>query len=189
MENIDIAKELEAKNREIFFNKLNIDLEKSEELLLLSSKNQIQMIVNDLTNMISSISNDDKDVNKTVSAFFKVVINKLNNLLKKRSLSLKEKLNNIEEVEYQKLLNETAEIVINSLEKAYLKNIQLLIDEFSNNLDDFNKNRLSNYLTDNVLTKIVNNLKENFLFGNMIIYNAFLENYERMENINKKTIK
>ena len=192
MEDIDVAKELEARNKEIFLNKLNIDLDKIEELIILSSKNQFNKLTDEVLNAIITFTSNSvshEAVKHIVNTFFKSLSEKLNNHAKKRTSSLKEKLDEINKDDYLIKLEESSQLVINSIIKNYEKNVNSLIEELNSNNNDFEKQRLSNYLNDNVLKKIINNLNGMFQYSNMIIYNDYLENYERMENINNKTIK
>ena len=190
MDNIDVVKELERKNREIYLNKLTIDLEKSEESIIISSGNQFSKLINEVSNTISLLTKDSSldVIEKHIKNFFDLITNKLNALLKERSTSLKEKLGDIDKDEYKEELEIISSNIINAITLEYQKNTKLVTEEFGKNMDNFNLERLNNYLNEIVLKKIINNLKENFLYANMIIYNDYLENYERMQNINKKTL-
>ena len=48
VEKLDVVKELEVKNHEIYLNKLNMDLDKNYELIKLSISNYINISISDV---------------------------------------------------------------------------------------------------------------------------------------------
>ena len=181
--NQDVLKELEVKNKEIYLNKLNIDLDNNEEILLITLENIINHFNEEMTNKINEIQNTIEIDN--ITKFNNVLKSTINDLIKTRTIKFKKDIINIDNIDYKETINQYTITILSEIKKCYFDNIDLLIKNTTNK----DNTRLIEYLNNINYEKITNKIKECFNNTNTILYNNYLESLEKFNNLNKKTLK
>lgn len=187
--NVDVLKELEVKNKEIYLNKLNIDLDNNNDILLITIDNIINLFINEVKDKIIEVSNcnKNKEIGENVSDFYNLLRNELKNSLAIRENKLKDLIKNIDDVNYKDEINNEKLEVINNIKNKY----NMLIDNFINKLNeiyDGSNERINDYLKILSYEKLINKLNE--LFNNMdiILYNSYVESNNKYHELNAKTL-
>ena len=190
----DVQKELKEKNYQLYINKLIIDLEKSMESLIMFYNNYFDSISHDVTVKIISLlddkENDDKKstVQSLVNAFFNILKEKLSITIEEKLAKIKNEMNNINNFNYEKRLNNEALSIINQISNIYQENIYMLIDELINDITNYRLD-FSDYLLNTVYRKLLNTLRDKLMFSIKLINNNYDENTMILETINEKTLK
>lgn len=190
--NIDVLKELEVKNKEIYINKLGIDLDTNLENLLITINNMMSLFAMEVTNKVLEIKNDvtsSEEIKEKVVAFQEVIKNELINLMNKRTESLKEKIQYLDGVDYKEVLNNEKANVINKIGEFFKKHIISLFDELKNDLSLFDQGRLDDYLNILYYEKLITKLNDAIYNMDIILYNNYGESYQKFLDLNAKTLK
>ena len=193
--NVDINKELQLKNQEMLLNKKKIDLDTSMESLLVFYSNYSTNLATEINNRICMIKNINSDSEQskimynTITSFFFLLSKKLQELITKKTDKIKEKLSTIDDKEYDKELKYMSIVVINQMLEYYGETIDMLVEELTRDESDVNKDKISNYLFEIIYGKMMNMLKDKFIYSIKVINNNYEENNQVMEDINKKTLK
>ncbi len=189
MNNSDILKELEVKNKEIYLNKLNIDLDNNNEILQITIDNIINLFINEVKDKIIEISNcnNNEDINNNVINFYNTLKDELKKLLINRNNKLKDVIKNIDNYNYKDIINNEKKEVIESIKNKY----NVLIEDFINRLDNIineSKERVNDYIKIISYEKFINKINE--LFNNMdiILYNSYIESSNKFQELNAKTL-
>ena len=194
-ENNDVIEQLKVKNQEIFLNKKIIDIDTSMDSLLLFYSNYTKNLANDINNYISSIYGIDSNSEKgkimynTITSFFAIYHKKLKEILFKKMENIKSRINNISDDDYNKELRYMSIKTVNLMSDYYFQNIDMLINELTEEADNTIKNKISNYFSDSVYVKIMNVLRDQFNYSIKLISNNNEENIQVIQTINEKTIK
>lgn len=188
--NDDIIKQLEVKNREIYINKLNIDLDNNNEVLLISLDNIVNLFNEEVMNKLIELSNKNinkKELKTNVDAFYQKTANVIHNMLSNRYNVLKESINNIDSIDYKEDINKEKDLVIKSIKNEYNSLVNELINEINKKYQDSN-NRINDYLKILNYNRFINKIKE--LLNNMstILYNSYIESNNKFKNLNEKTL-
>jgi len=189
--NIDVLKELEVKNKEIYINKLNIDLDTNLENLLITINNIIELLKDEFISKISEITKND-DNNHDVVAFQNLIQERIIDLINKRTTILKDNITNIDNIDYKEVLNNATSELFNNAQNLYKENINPLIEKLNKGLDDFQKERLSEYLNIIFYEKLMNKFKGVVNNLDVILYNNYQESYQKyltLKEKNEKTLK
>ena len=193
--NIDTKEELKVLNQEVLLNKKRIDLDTSMESLIVFYSNYSTNLVNDINNKVCSMRNIDpnseqgKILYNTISGFFTIICNKLKEIINEKTSHIKNKLDNITDEEYNKELRYLSIKVVNQMLEFYGENIDMLINELTMDTNDLTKNRITNYLFEFIYVKMMNVLRDQFMYSINIIGNNSEENNQVIESINEKTLK
>ena len=189
--NDDVVDVIRSKNREIYIKKLNIDLEKILETILITVTNIITLYYVEV-NQILDLNEKDKDRKnspiKDIRAFCKVFKNIIENSIKSSLKKITECTQSIEEVDYSSLLTEEKEMIIKQIEDYYKENIDSLIATIFQKKSGLDNNRVNYYFNNYLFDKLMSRLKENLNSSFQIILNGQHEGLERYENLNNKTI-
>ncbi len=188
---MDVLRELEVKNKEIFLNKLNIDLDNNHEVLLITCENLSNLFIEEITSKILDIecSTKNKDnVLNSVNNFQQILLIKIKELLDVRYQNIKKILPKIEN-NYQEVLNKEKEDIINKIGSCYQDNVVSLIKNISIKYSEFDKNRLIIYLNEINYEKYIGKLTEVFNNSNIILLNTYKESLDKYHDLNAKTIK
>ena len=187
----DVVETIKQKNRDIYINKLGIDLGKILDTLLISLVNVIKFLY---TEVIQGLDLDEKKVQNKKSlindirSFIKQLKSKIEELLKASFERISNKLDSIEEINYDELLTFEKEQIIKDIEKYYNENIDDLINKFLEKDRNLNSNRVNyffkNYLYDRFIQRIKDILASSF----QIILNGQQEGLQRYESLNERTI-
>ena len=197
MENndVDVIKELQNKNEEMLLNKKIIDLETSMESLLVFYDNYSKSLSSEINDKVCSYKNINLDTDEgkinlnTINGFLNILSNKLKELVNKSVDRLKEKLNTISDEKYNKELRYMSIHIINKMLEFYGENIDMLIEEINNDTDELTKTRINNYLFEIIYGKLMNILKDKFMYSIKVISNNSEENNQVIDNINRKILK
>ncbi len=189
----DIKKQLEVKNKEIYLNKLNLDVDNNLEVLVLAIDNLLTTLSHELTLKVIDIAEsfrDKKEMEEDIKVFmndYREILMKLlddkksflqNNLVIEDDLELTRK--NLDS-NYQKLKSEletsSKEIII-KLEN----NLQKYLDT------NFKIDRLKKYLKNIFLLNLNNKVLEIIKGRDIILINTFKETYLKYLELNKNTV-
>ena len=193
-ENIDINKELKEKNQEMLLNKKRIDLDTSMESFMVFYHAHSANMANEINKKVCSIRNIDpnseqgKVFHSITNNFFSLTLNKLKEIINGVTEPFKGLLNNISDDDYSYTLNQISEVIIQRMINYYSDAINMLKNELNQDTDVLSKDKINEYLS-NIAFKIMDTLKNNFMFSIRIIGNNNEENKEVIESINEKTIK
>ena len=194
-DNIDVSKELKIKNQEMLLNKKRIDLDTSMESLIVFYSNystNLASEINDRICLIRQVNSDSEQgriMYNTITSFFFIMNKKLKELITKKTTKIKENINNINDEEYNKQLRYMSIVIVNQMLEFYGDNIDMLVVELTNDVDDITKDRISNYLFEIIYGKMMNMLKDKFMYSIKVISNNYEENNQVIEDINNKTLK
>ena len=191
-DNFDLQEELKNKNYELYINKLIVDLEKTMESLLMFYSNYCDTLSKDSTNTIISYLDNSLEKQDTISnlvnTFFGMVKAKLNTITKERLENIKNNIQNIDHINYEKKLNDEALLIANQLSDYYQENIYMLIDEISKDITTYRLD-FKDYLLNTLYRKLINTLRDKLMYSIKLINNNYDENTMMLETINQKTIK
>ena len=189
----DIKKQLECKNKEIYLNKLNLDLDNNVEVLVLTIDNLLSSISSDTKNKILGITESFQNEN--------IVKTNINNFIEEYRLFLMSlvdnKKDNIEKLYkenndlsiYKIKIQELNEDMKTQLNNKFNEKINNLIMEITKLYDDsFCNLRIKEYLKnifkDNINNKIMDIIKSR----DIILLNTFNETYLKYLDLNKNTV-
>lgn len=187
----DVVETIKQKNRHIYINKLGIDLDKIQESLLMSLVNAIKFLY---TEVIQGLNLDEKSVQNKLSpirdlrSFFKNYKSKIEELLNDCIMQISNKLESIEEIDYNELLNFEKEQIINNIENYYLENIDKLILSFLEKDKSLNAEWLNYFFKSYLYDKFTKRVKDILTSSFLIILNGQQEGLQRYESLNEKTI-
>jgi hypothetical protein len=193
--NIDTKEELKTLNQEVLLNKKRTDLETAMESLIVFYKNYSNTLATEINHRVCLFRNIEPDSEQgkifynTITGFFTIICNKLKEDIDKKVDKIKEKIDNINDEEYNKELRYLSIKVVNQMLEFYGENIDMLINELTIDTDDLTKNRITNYLFEFIYVKMMNVLRDQFMYSIKVIGNNYEENKDVMESINEKTIK
>ena len=187
----EIKKQLEVKNKEIYINKLNLDLNNNVDSLILTLDGLLNKIINESINQIINISesfNNKEIIEKNIKDYFNLfneeLINNLDQKKKETEKIIKCNLNNFKEI-----LEKENDKINNKLYNYYSNNINLLNNKIQSYYDDsFCKQRINNYLTNSLKEKLLDKIKETIKGRDIILINTFKETYQKYQELNKNTI-
>jgi len=185
IDNVDVVKELAVKNKEIYHNKLDMDIESNYELLRLTTTNIINLSINEVVSGILNIENsflNKKKLEVEVDKYFKEFLEYINSLSKKRFTNLKSKKDKDNYLEY---INNK---IIDDIKDYYINNFSLIIETISINYSEFEKERLNNYINNTFYNKFMMRILDCINNANMILINNYHESTERYNLINEKTL-
>lgn len=192
----DINKEIEEKNQEMFLNKKKIDLDKSMDGLLEYlrnySNNKIPQEVNGVIctyHGVSTNSEEGKIFFNTITTFFFLACEELKEELKKHLEPLKQKINELSDQDYIKALEFLSDRICNNMLDYFLNEKNKLINELNQGVAIETKNRIDKYIQDVLTIKVVNMIREQFMYAIAKIKNNNKENNQKIETIKEKTLK
>ncbi len=193
MNDEDIKKQLEVKNKEIYLNKLNFDLDNNIEVLVLTVSNLLKIQSENLPKKIIEIAEgfeNEKEIKKNITAFMNNYNNYLMNLFNQKKLTIKEnlKINNDLEENKNKIKKIYDETLI-ELENESIPMVEKLGNSLEKYLDtDFKIKRLNSYLTDIFLKNLNNKVFDIMKNRDIILINTFNETYLKYLELNKNTV-
>ena len=189
----DIRKQLEEKNKEIYFNKLKLDFSNNLEVLVLTVDNSLNNIetnaIKRILNITESFQNE-KIIKDNIHEFIEIYKNNLMNLLENKKNNL-EKLfkDNYKIEDYKNNLEESDDMIKEELNNHYLEKINDLINKITKLYNDnFCNLRIEEYLK-NILKEDINDKMMNIINSrDIILLNTFNETYLKYLELNKNTI-
>ena len=192
-ESIDIKKQLEVKNKEIYRNKLNFDLDNNLEVLVLTIDNLLNLMTSNAIKKLLEIeegfSNSD-NIQQNVNNFMESYRENLMNLLDDK----KSKIQNIIVIDNdlevcKNNLNDNYLNFKTNLEIFSLENIKVLEDELKKYFDnDFKNKCLSLYLNEIFIVNLNQKILDIIKNRDIILMNTFKETYLKYLELNKNTV-
>ena len=192
-DNEDVKDQLKIKNKEIYLNKLNLDLDNNLEVLVLTVDNLLntnkEMLIKKIIDIEESFLNQEL-IEKKVSSFFEQYRVEFMNLLDNKKLDLKNTIiihddleickNNIQDNYFslEKQIKEFTSQEIKQLEKLLLNDIN----------DKFKQKRLKDYLENIFIINLNNKILDIIRNRDIILINTFQETYLKYLELNKNTI-
>ena len=192
-ENEDVKDQLKIKNKEIYLNKLNLDLDNNLEVLVLTVDNLLntnkEMLIKKIIDIEESFLNQEL-IEEKVSSFFEQYRVEFMNLLDNKKLDLKNTIiihddleickNNIKDNYFslEKQIKEFTSQEIKQLEKLLLNDIN----------DKFKQKRLKDYLENIFIINLNNKILDIIRNRDIILINTFQETYLKYLELNKNTI-
>ena len=190
--NVDVLKQLEVKNREIYLNKLVIDLDNNLDVLSITVNNIVSLFTNEMISKILEIENGTMNRSKIsthVEAFQEKFKDQLIVMIHERKTKMESVLKDIDQETYTGKLKEESQNIIHQIGKYYQNNIDTLYNQINTDYDEFNLKRLNDYLKENYYEKIILKLKESFNNTDIILINNYKESYQKYLELNEKTLK
>lgn len=180
--NVSVSEELANKNRELYLNKLTMDLDSNLSFLSNIINNTINILGQELIGALLSIlnSNDEVKITKIVNDFFDSYREAINNILTTRYNDLKTKINLDDYVSY---INSQ---FLEEIKKYYLDNCSMIINEIKTE-EDFTNNRLDDYLQNIFYNKFLKRIIEFINDANNLLINNYNESLARYKLMNEKT--
>ena len=192
IEDINVLQELAVKNKEIYLNKLDIDLENNNEVLMITLDNIHDLFNQELTNKIPEILSSTfqlENISKAITKFNLLLKEELIKLINKKQESLKEEVNNIDNIDYRKIVDKKTSLIIDKLKKVYQKNVIELINDIINEYTINEKDRIEDYLININFEKYIKKIEENIKNMDNILYNNYQESLNKYHDLNEKTLK
>lgn len=190
---IDIKKQLEVKNKEIYINKLNLDLDNNLEVLVLTIDNLLDFITDETIKRIIEIDESFKnkrEIEEKVKEFINLYKDNLMNLLDIKKNNLKNIL----------VIQDDLDMCKSNLKDNYL-NLKEKIEEFTkeniltleNSLkeeisESFKLRRLKEYLNNIFIVNLNKKVLDIIKNRDIILMNTFNETYLKYLELNKNTV-
>lgn len=184
--NIDVLKELEVKNKEIYINKLGIDLDTNLESLLIIINNIMNLLTIELTDKLNILSNNNQEA---INNFQKLNLKNIIELINQRNTYLKEKVLDIDNINYKEELDDETKNVIEKVKEFYNNNVNNLINELNKSVDEFTKHRISDYLNNLYFSRFIKKIEDAIINMDNILFNNYQFSYQKYLNLNEKTLK
>ena len=132
--NVDVLKQLEVKNREIYLNKLVIDLDNNLDILSITVNNIINLFTNEMINKILEIENGTMNRSKIsthVEAFQEKFKDQIMIMIHERKTKLELLIKDIDKIEYETKIKEESLNIINKIDEYYKNNIDNLYNQIN----------------------------------------------------------
>lgn len=193
MNECDIKDQLKKKNKEIYLNKLNFDLDNNLEVLVLTIDNLLSFMKDNLVKKIIDIEEDFQDkenILENVNIFFEAYRNNLMNILDNKKDNLQNVIVVHDDLEVCKQnIKDNYLTLKETLETFSNKEIDNLVKSLNEELkSEFKKNRLKEYLTTIFLTNLNTKVLDTMKNRDIILMNTFEETYLKYLELNKNTI-
>ena len=193
MNEYDIKDQLKKKNKEIYLNKLNFDLDNNLEVLVLTIDNLLSFMKDNLVKKIIDIEEDFQDkesILENVNIFFEAYRNNLMNILDTKKVDLQNVIVVHDDLEVCKQnIKDNYLTLKETLETFSKKEIDNLVKSLNKELkSEFKKNRLKEYLTTIFLTNLNMKILDTMKNRDIILINTFEETYLKYLELNKNTI-
>ena len=187
----EIKMQLEVKNKEIYLNKLNLDLNNNMDGLILTIENLLTKTIDESVNHILNIGESflkKETIEKDIKDFFNLFSEELINCLdiKKKTI---EKLIKSNLIDYKENIEKENDKLNNKLYNYYINNINILSSKVQNYYEDsFCKQRINNYLINSLKDRLFDKLNDTIKGRDIILMNTFNETYLKYLELNKNTI-
>lgn len=191
--NIDIKKQLEVKNKEIYMNKLNLDLDNNLEVLVLTIDNLLSFKINEVIRRVLEIEEDKEkqlQINEKFQKFIDCYRDNLMNLLDNKKNKLIDNI--IKKDDFKNCKNNLENnylILKDNLVEFSKLNIKKLENELKDDIkDEFKLQRLRDYLNNIFIINLNNKILDNIKNRDLILLNTFNETYLKYLELNKNTV-
>ena len=189
----DIRKQLEEKNKEIYFNKLKLDFSNNLEVLVLTIDNLLNNIENNAKNRILNITEsfqNEKIIKENIKEFIENYKEILMTLLEDKKVNLEQLIkSNLELNDYKENLQKSNLNIKEGLNDYYSKNINKLIDNITKLYEDeFCNLRITEYLKNILKEELEGKIMDILSSRDIILLNTFNETYLKYLELNRNTI-
>ena len=189
----DIKKQLQEKNKEIYLNKLNLDVANNLEVLVLSIDNLLNNIqqnaIKRVLGIIESFKEEDT-IKKEIQEFINKYQSNLTTLINDKKVNLEQLIIKNKDLNtYKEYLVESNTKLQNQIHDYYQKNIDTLKTKLltlSN--DNFTKIRIEEYLKVTLCHTLNEKIMDTIKNRDIILLNTFKESYLKYLELNKNTI-
>ena len=186
---IDVLHELEVKNKEIYLNKLELDIDNNNEILIITIDNIINLFASEVTKKLLDINNSSQEIiQKESLSFHELVTTIIKQLLENRRLNLKKNVNNLENIDYKNEILSEKENIIKEIEIFYNTQIIELLNKINGYYEGFDQERINDYLTVINYNKFINKLNDAISNMDIILYNNYQDSLKRFIELNERTL-
>ena len=189
--NEEVLQALKAKNREIYINKLGIDLDKVLETLQITVGNSLDFLSTEVINQLPFLRSEDKGktINgNTIKDFYRLLKEKLIVSIKDSFEAIASKIHDIDLVDYDEIVNEQKNKIIKELGDFYNNNINEIINKLLMEDKLLDSDRVNNYFINYSYNKLVTHIMSVLTDSFKILCNSHVESYQKFENLNNKTL-
>jgi len=189
----EIRKQLEIKNKEIYLNKLKLDLNNNLEVLVLSIDNLLNKQAIEAVKRILRITEsfqNEEIITTNINEFIENYRIYLMSLIETKKIELEKLFKDPNDLnKYKTYLQDNIMTIKNKLDEYYNNNINKLIDTITSLYDDsFCILRIDEYLKniwrENLNDKVIDTIKGR----DIILLNTFKESFLKYQELNKNTI-
>ena len=189
----DIRKQLELKNKEIYLNKLSLDLANNLEVLALSIENLLTNISEYSVKRIISIAESfgkEEIIKETMNTFIDNYRTFLMTLFEDKKTNLEQLFTENEDLNrYKNYLKQTNTNIKEQLNAYYEEHINNVINKITNLYDNsFCNLRIDEYLKNILRENLINKLMDTINSRDIILLNTFKESFLKYQELNKNTI-
>ena len=187
------AKFLEM-NQEIFTNKLNIDLDKCYNNLIVVFNNVINAFKKDMELRIYEISFDSEsilsreEIGNKLEGFFNKLRDYITSTVNKDEELLKSDINNNLD-NYIKNIDLFGDELLNGISEIYLKDIVVLLRDLYKYMDSYSNARLDKILKEIIYKHFIERCKTTIDSIHNILKNNIESNMAYLDNMNKSSVK
>ena len=189
----DIRSQLKEKNKEIYLNKLNLDLTNNLEVLVLSVDNLLNNISIDTKNKVLGIAEsfqNESVIKVNINNFIENYRLYLMNLLDNKKTNIEKIYQENEDINiYNDKLKKINIEINNNLNNYFNENIDSLINDITSNYNDsFCNLRIKEYLKNIFKDNLNNKVFDIINNRDIILLNTFKESFQKYLELNKNTI-
>lgn len=190
---IDIKKQLEIKNKEIYKNKLNLDLDNNLDVLVLTIDNLLNFKSLETIKKIVEIEEgfqNQINIKARIEKFiYNYRINLMNLLDDKKNKIIDILLKEDELDNLKKIIEEDYLDIINKIEVFSKDNIILLEKELKEEIqNEFKRKRLNDYLNNIFINNLNEKVFDIIKNRDLILLNTWKETYLKYLELNKNTV-
>ena len=188
------AKFLEM-NKDLFNNKLNIDLDRYCERLIEIFNNIITAYQKDMSLRIYEISFDAEsilsreDIDNKLKNVFGKIIEYIKVTVNKNKEFLITDLNNKDMDKYNSDIDLYGNELIKGISELYLKEITVLLKDLYRYMDSYSNARLDKIIKEIIYNHFIEKSKDTVQSSNTLLKNNIYNNTTYLENMNKSTVK
>ena len=182
----DVVKELAVKNKEIYLNKLDMDIDSYYELLKLTTTNIIDLSINEVVSGVLNIENsffNKKNIENKVREFFKDYLHSIEKIYSKKVKDLKSKKGEINYLDY------IDNSILDDIRSYYLNSFSLIVEELSEGYIQEEKEKLLYFINQSFYNRFMIKIFDSLKNANMLLINNYHESTKRYNLINEKTLK
>ena len=188
------AKFLEM-NKDLFNNKLNIDLDRYCESLIEIFNNIITAYQKDMGLRIYEISFDAEsilsreDIDNKLKVVFDKIIEYIKEAVNKNKEMLTKDLNDKDMDKYNSDIDLCGDELINEISDLYLNEMSILLKDLYKYMDNYSNARLDKIIKEIIFKHFIEKSKDTIKSRNTLLKNNIYSNTSYLENMNKSTIK
>jgi len=187
----EIKKQLKVKNKEIYINKLNLDLNNNMDGLVLTIDNLLNNISNDTIKKVLDIEESFFNQDSITKLIVVFIDNYRDNIMNELDI----KKNKIIELFGDKEISKDDIININNdinsnIYNYYNNNIEKLIISIKEIINsELNKYRIDDLFLNSLNNSLNNKILDCINIRDVILLNTFKESYRKYQELNKNTLK